>query len=104
LAGDTAEDHPEDVSEEPVPPSRLRTKLPRDLKTICLKCLEKEPRRRYLSAQALAEDLGRFLEGKPIQARRTGLPERGWRWCRRNPALASAKGMSQGRRYRPSSL
>jgi hypothetical protein len=82
------------MSEEPVPPSRLQPGLPRDLVTVCLKCLEKEPHKRYVSALALADDLGRFLEGKSIQARRAGLPERGWRWCRRNPALASAAGLA----------
>src|SRR5439155_1910122 len=82
------------LSEEPVPPSRLQPGLPRDLVTVCLKCLQKEPHKRYPSALALAEDLGRFLDGKSIQARRAGLPERGWRWCRRNPALASATGLA----------
>jgi tetratricopeptide (TPR) repeat protein/tRNA A-37 threonylcarbamoyl transferase component Bud32 len=77
------------VSEEPVAPSRLDTKVPRDLETICLKCLAKEPHKRYLDAQALADDLGCFLAGKPIQARRTPLRERTLKWARRRPAAAA---------------
>jgi WD40 repeat protein/Tfp pilus assembly protein PilF len=73
---------------EPVPPSRLVPRLPRDIETICLKCLRKEPSRRYESASALAEDLRRFQLGEPIVARRTGGAERAWRWCRRNRAIA----------------
>jgi serine/threonine protein kinase len=73
---------------EPTPPSRLRAKLPQDLETICLKCLQKAPSRRYASAAALAEDLHRFLEDRPIEARRPGRVQRGWRWCRRNPVVA----------------
>jgi serine/threonine protein kinase len=80
------------VGEEPVSPSRLRPKLPRDLETICLKCLQKEPARRYGSAAALADDLQRWREGRPIQARRIGVLGRTGRWCRRNPKLASALG------------
>src|SRR5439155_10187402 len=57
------------LSEEPVPPSRLQSKTPRNLETICLKCLSKEPRRRYADAAALAADLRAFLDGKPVQAR-----------------------------------
>jgi tetratricopeptide (TPR) repeat protein/tRNA A-37 threonylcarbamoyl transferase component Bud32 len=75
--------------DQPMAPSRLRPKLPRDLVTICLKCLEKEPQGRYSSAAALAEDLRRFEAGETIRARPVGVPQRLWRWCRREPALAS---------------
>jgi eukaryotic-like serine/threonine-protein kinase len=78
------------ASDEPVPPARLRPNLPRDLETICLACLRKEPARRYSSALVLAEDLRRFLDGRPILARRSGTFERAWMWCRRNPRLATA--------------
>src|SRR5262249_8418672 len=73
---------------EPVPPSRRRAGLAHDLETICLKCLRKEPARRYRSAETLAEDLRRFLEDRPILARPAGPLERLWRWGRRNPLVA----------------
>jgi WD40 repeat protein/Flp pilus assembly protein TadD len=78
------------LNEDPVPPRRLLPKIPADVETICLKCLEKLPGKRYASAAALAEDLRRFQAGEPIAARPVGALERTWRWCRRNRALAGA--------------
>jgi hypothetical protein len=76
------------LAEEPVAPARLQRQVPRDLETVCLKCLEKEPRRRYATAAELADDLSRFLRGEPVQARRVRAWERGLKWARRRPALA----------------
>src|SRR5881398_1808202 len=73
---------------EPRQPRLLNPKVDRDLNTICLKCLDKDPRRRYASALALAEDLERWLKREPIRARRTGLVTRGRKWVRRNPSIA----------------
>jgi serine/threonine-protein kinase len=88
--GETARETEQQVlSQDPVPPSRLNAGVPRDLETICLKCLRKEPQHRYTSAAALADDLRRFGDGRPIQARSQGSLKRIGRWGRRNPAAAA---------------
>jgi serine/threonine protein kinase len=93
--GETALDTLEQVrSREPLPPGRLRPGLARDLETICLKCLQKEPHKRYGSAAALADDLGRYLAGAPIRARPVRAWERGLKWARRKPALAALLAVS----------
>ena len=78
------------LHDEPAPPRQARPAIPRDLETIVLKAIAKEPARRYATAEQLAEDLRRFLADRPILARRISPAERAWRWCRRNPALAGA--------------
>jgi WD40 repeat protein/tetratricopeptide (TPR) repeat protein len=77
------------LHEPPVPPRKLDPRIPRDLETVVLKCLAKDLAERYATAEALAEDLRRFLADRPIKARRISDVERLWRWCRRNPAVAT---------------
>ena len=76
------------LHDEPVTPRQLNPAVPRDLETICLKCLSKEPQARCATAQELAEELGRFQRGEPIHARPLSPPEKVWRWCRRRPVIA----------------
>src|SRR5206468_942064 len=78
----------------PPPPSKLRPGVPRDLETVCLKCLHVEPGARYDSAMSLARDLAAWLEGRPIQARRHGRAERLALWVRREPRLAALSALS----------
>jgi WD40 repeat protein/tRNA A-37 threonylcarbamoyl transferase component Bud32 len=80
------------VHEEPRPPRRLNDRVPRDLETICLKAMAKEPGKRYTTARQFADDLRRWQRGEPIQARPVGRVEQAWRWCRRNRALALLTG------------
>jgi WD40 repeat protein len=82
------------IQDEPRPPRCLNDRIPRDLETICLKAMAKEPARRYPTAGALADDLRRFLQGEPIEARPVGRLERAWRWMRRRPATAALVAVS----------
>jgi serine/threonine-protein kinase len=88
LAATNIETERQVIAEEPARPSRLNSSVPRDLENICLKCLNKDPRRRYATADDLADDLQRFLDGKPVVARPVGRLERIWKWARRRPAHA----------------
>src|SRR5262245_22346759 len=88
--GDSVINVLDQVRQQPPPrPGALNSRVDRDLETICLKCLEKDPRRRYASADAVAADLDRYVNGEPILARRTSLPERVVKWARRRPAIAA---------------
>jgi WD40 repeat protein/serine/threonine protein kinase len=82
------------TSEDPARPRQFDARVPRDLETIVMKAMDKSPARRYQTAAELASDLRRFLEDKPIRARRTSPPERLWRWCRRNPTVAASSGFA----------
>ncbi|MBM79222.1 MAG: hypothetical protein CMJ78_01355, partial [Planctomycetaceae bacterium] len=82
------------LEQEPVSPRQLNPALDQDLETICLKCLEKDAGRRYATTDELVAELGRYLNGEPIHARPIGKLERGWRWCKRKPALAGLGGLA----------
>jgi hypothetical protein len=79
---------------DPVPPRRLQPRVPRDLETVCLTCLRKDPRRRYVTAEALAEDLRRHREGRPVLARPVSAWGHAWKWARRNPGWAAVAAVS----------
>jgi len=82
------------IEQEPVPPRQLEPRVPHDLETICLKCLEKDPARRFASAAEMADDLRRFVDGHPILARPTPAWERAWKWAKRRPAIVALLGVS----------
>src|SRR5262249_35647347 len=82
------------LHDEPRPPRSLNDRIPRELQTICLKAMAKEPKRRYVSAAELAADLRRFVKREPIHARPAGAWEWGWRWAKRRPAAAALVAVS----------
>lgn len=82
------------LEQEPIPPRQINPRVPRDLETICLKCLEKDPKDRLRSAELIADELGLYLDGKPITCRPISRREKTWRWCRRNPAIAGLASFS----------
>ncbi len=82
------------IDQDPVPPRQLNRSIDLDLETICVKCLEKDPSRRYASAELLADDLSRYLSHQPIKARRIGVGGRAWRLCRRNPLTSAAAALA----------
>ena len=82
------------IERDPVSPSRIQYRVPRDLETVCLKCLQKEPRKRYTTAKEMAEDLSRYLRGEPIKGRRTPPIERAAKWVKRHPAQALASAVA----------
>jgi tetratricopeptide (TPR) repeat protein len=82
------------VEQEPVPPRQLEPRVPLDLETICLKCLEKEPARRFATAGELADDVRRFIDGDPVRARPTPRWERAWKWAKRRPAVVALLAVS----------
>src|SRR5262249_19993995 len=88
-AADPLETMRQVCDEEPVPLRQLNPQVPHDLETVCLKCLHREPGRRYVSAAELAEELGRYERGEPVRARPVGRLERTWRWSKRNRVVAS---------------
>lgn len=93
-AGSAAETVAQLLTDDPVSPARLRPNLPRDLVTVCMKCLEKTSSKRYATAGELADDLQRFRSGEPIHARAVGPVERAYRWCRRRPLVAGLTALS----------
>jgi serine/threonine protein kinase/WD40 repeat protein len=93
-AGTAAETLHQALHNDPLPPRALNPNVPLDLQTLCLKCLEKEPQRRYESAKTVAEELARFLRGEPLLTRPITPAERVWRWCRRNPTVAALGGIA----------
>src|SRR5262249_31327553 len=82
------------VEQDPVAPRQLEPRVPLDLETICLKCLEKQPERRFATAGDLADDLRRFIDGEPVQARPTPSWERAWKWAKRRPAVVALLAVS----------